>query len=75
VTIAAIIILVLVIAKTAVQIWLESLNQSHVAAHSQGVPEAFKDIVDEPTYARSVQYTLAKSRLARLDSLYHAVIL
>ncbi|HZL43765.1 MAG TPA: M48 family metallopeptidase [Verrucomicrobiae bacterium] len=74
-TIAAIIILVLVIAKTAVQIWLESLNERHVAAHSQGVPEAFKDIVDEPTYARSVQYTLAKTRLARLDSFYRAVIL
>jgi len=31
------------------------------------VPAAFKDIIDEPTYAKSVKYTLAKNRLAQIE--------
>jgi STE24 endopeptidase len=74
-TIAAGIILILIVAKWAAQLGLESLNQRHVRACGQSVPEAFKNIIDEPTYLKSVQYTLAKSRLNRFDDTYQAAIL
>jgi STE24 endopeptidase len=74
-TLAAVILLVLIIAKWAAQIWLEFLNQRHVLAHQDAVPAAFKGIIDEPTYFKSIQYTLARSRLTRFDDTVRAVIL
>ena len=75
VTLAAGSILVLILLKWAAQVWLEGLNRRHVLAHADVVPKAFQDIVDEATYARSVRYTLARSRLSRFDDAYWTVIL
>src|SRR6266568_1281429 len=65
----------LILAKCAVQLWLERLNQRYVLAHADGVPEAFKDVIDEATYKKSVDYTLAKGRLGQIETAYHALIL
>ena len=59
----ALIIAGLIVLKLTVQFWLGELNRRHVCAHADAVPAAFKATMDETTYARSVQYTLAKSRL------------
>src|SRR6266516_25142 len=67
--------LVLILARWAAQRWLERLNQRHVLAHSGAVPDAFKDLVDAATYAKSIQYTLAKSRLNQVESICDLVIL
>ena len=69
------IILAMILTKWAAQIWLERLNERHVLAHAHAVPEAFKSMVDEATYAKSVQYTLAKGRLSRFDDTYRTVLL
>ena len=74
-TLAAGIILVLIVVKWAAQVALERLNERHVAARSDAVPAALKGIIDEATYAKSVAYTLAKGRLSRFDDTYRAVIL
>ena len=58
----AIIALVLILARAIAELWLSRLNQRHVRAHAIGVPPAFRGMVDEPTYRRSVEYTLAKNR-------------
>src|SRR5215467_2267526 len=71
----AILILVLVVLKLVVQLVLEQLNQRNVLAHAQTVPEALKEVIDEPTYRRSVEYTLAKGRLRQLELTYHTVVL
>jgi STE24 endopeptidase len=55
--------------------WLARLNQRHVLRHADAVPEPFRDFVDPATYARSVQYTLAKSRLNRVELTYDSVVL
>ena len=68
-------VLGLILAKWTAQIWLERLNLRHVLAHAGRVPEAFKEIVDEATYAKSVQYTVAKSRLYQLETTYNCAIL
>jgi len=52
----------LIFSRWLVQIWLELLNQRNVRMHSDAVPEAFRGVMDDATYARSVRYTLAKGR-------------
>lgn len=69
------IVLALIALKCVVQLWLERLNQRNVRAHAGAVPEVFKGIVDEPTYAKSVQYTLAKGRLEQIELTYQCAIL
>jgi STE24 endopeptidase len=69
------IILVLMILRWAVQLWLDRLNVRHVKANSGAVPEAFKHLMDEATYKKSVDYTLAKSRLGEVELTYDFVLL
>ena len=71
----AIIALVLILARAIAELWLSRLNQRHVRAHANEVPPAFREMVDEPTYRRSVNYTLAKSRFGEVVTLFDAVLL
>lgn len=65
----------LILARLAAEFWLSALNRRHVLAHAGAVPEAFRDIVDEPTYKKSVEYTLAKARFGNIEETYGAVVL
>ncbi|MBI4324826.1 MAG: M48 family metallopeptidase [Chloroflexi bacterium] len=67
--------LLLVLARWAAQLWLDRLNRRHVLAHAGAVPEAFKDSIDPATYAKSVRYTLAKSRLSQVEDTYGVALL
>src|SRR5213596_4324332 len=67
--------LVLILARVITELWLSRLNQRHVRAHADEVPPAFREMVDEPTYRRSVDYTLAKSRFGDVVTLFDAVLL
>ena len=71
----AIIALVLILARAIAELWLSRLNQRHVRAHADEVPPAFREVVDETTYRRSVNYTLAKSRFGEVVTLFDAVLL
>ena len=71
----AIIALVLILARAITEVWLSRLNQRHVRAHASEVPTAFQGIIDEATYRRSVDYTLAKSRFGDIANLFDAVLL
>src|SRR5215510_9651409 len=71
----AIIALVLVLARAIAELWLSRLNQRHVRAHADEVPLAFREMVDEPTYRRSVDYTLAKSRFGEVVTLFDTALL
>src|SRR6266581_8683240 len=71
----AIIALVLILARAVAELWLSRLNQRYVRAHADKVPPAFREMVDEPTYRRSVDYTLAKSRFGEVVTLFDAVLL
>ena len=66
---------ILIAAKWAAQMALEWLNQQHVRAHASAVPAAFANVVTPETYAKSVAYTLAKSRFDMLHLTWRAVIL
>jgi STE24 endopeptidase len=71
----AIIALVLILARTIAELWLSRLNQRHVRAHANDLPHAFRGMFDEPTYGRSVDYTLAKSRFGEVLTSFDALLL
>jgi len=71
----AIIALVLILARAITELWLSRLNQRHVRAYANKVPPALRGIIGEPTYRRSVDYTLAKSRFGDIANLFDAALL
>src|SRR5215831_4837908 len=71
----AIIALVLILARAIAELWLSRVNQQYVRVHSNEVPLAFREMIDEPTYRRSVSYTLAKSRFGEVVTLFDAALL
>src|SRR5690349_5296744 len=68
----AIVALVLILARAIAELWLSRLNERHVRAHADEVPPAFREMVDQPTYHRSIDYTLAKSRFGKVVTLFDA---
>jgi STE24 endopeptidase len=64
-----------VVFRWLAQLGLERLNARHVRAQAEGVPAAFQGAVDEATYARSVNYTLARGRFSQLQDGFDAAVL
>jgi len=71
----AIITLVLILARTVTELWLSRLNRCHVRAHRNEVPPAFRGVMDESTYRRSIDYTLLKNRFGNIVNVFDAVVL
>jgi STE24 endopeptidase len=71
----AIAVAALIVGRWLAQIWLERLNQQHVHAHAGAVPEALREMIDAATYAKSVAYTLVRSRLRQVEVCSDAVVL
>src|SRR5256885_16015391 len=69
------IVAALILVKWGAQIWLERLNLKHVRAHAGAMPEGFRGVIDEPTYRKSVEYTLAKGKFDLLDTPHTTGIL
>jgi len=74
-SVIAVVVLLLVVARWAVQLWLEQLNRRHVLAHAGAVPEAFEGVMDDATYAKSMQYTLAKGQLDQIEGAWGSMVL
>jgi STE24 endopeptidase len=68
-------ILVLLALKITTQLWLEWLNEANVRAHQHAVPELLKEVVDPATYQRSVAYTVAKTKLRKVELFYDTCVL
>src|SRR6266702_354713 len=71
----AIVALVLILARAITELWLSQLNQRHVRAHANEVPIAFRGVIDDATYRRSVDYTLAKSHFGDVANLFDLMLL
>ena len=67
--------LVLILARWLTELWLSRINQRHVFAHAAAVPEPFRGVIDEATYRKSVDYTLAKARFGNLADFYDLIVL
>ncbi|MGH7970926.1 MAG: hypothetical protein ACREIC_19570, partial [Limisphaerales bacterium] len=59
-TVVLTVVLALIVGRWVAQVLLEWLNRRHARAHSSAVPDALKATVDEPTYFKTVSYTLAR---------------
>jgi STE24 endopeptidase len=57
-------------AHTAMQWWLSARQARHVAAHRNRVPQAFADLVTPAEHAKAADYTVARQRLGRWETLY-----
>jgi STE24 endopeptidase len=71
----AIIALALILARTVAELWLSRLNQCHVRTHRNEVPPVFRGVMDESTYRRSIDYTLARSRFGNIVDVFNAAVL
>jgi STE24 endopeptidase len=71
----AIIALVLILVRAATELWLSGLNQRHVRTRANEVPPAFRGMIDEVTYRRSIDYTLSKSRFGDVSDVFDGVVL
>jgi STE24 endopeptidase len=71
----AIIALALILARAGTELWLSRLNQHHVREQANEVPPAMRGMIDEATYRRSVDYTLAKSRFGDIANVFDALLL
>ena len=65
----------LVILRLLAQLALESLNRAEVRRRAGRCPAPVEGVMDAATYARSGQYTLAKSRLGSLETACDSAVL
>lgn len=68
-------VMLLVIARWLAELGLSRLNRRHVLAHADEIPSAFRGIIDEPTYRKSIEYTLAKSKFSEAEDGYNTAVL
>ena len=65
----------LILIRYFFELCLDGVNAAHVRKHADEVPEAFREIMDEATYQKSVQYTLAKARFGTVSDSYSTAVL
>jgi STE24 endopeptidase len=65
----------LMIARLVAQLGLEALNRAEVRRCAGKVPAALTGVMDEGTFAKASDYTLAKSRFGSWEMIYEAVVL
>jgi STE24 endopeptidase len=70
-----IVFLVLLAARTAVELVLDQLNLRHSRRNEGAIPDAFAGVMDAETYARAHAYTRAKLRFSMVETVYDAVVL
>ena len=61
--------------RLVAQLALEALNRGEVRRHAGARPAALADVMDDATYAKSVDYTLAKSRFASVETVWEVIVL
>ncbi len=64
-----------VVLMTAVELWLSLRQGRYVQAHRDEVPAAFKDQISLAAHQKAADYTAAKGKYNRSESVYGMVIL
>lgn len=68
-------LLVFMAFKLCTYLVLEWVNLKYLNKHAADLPESVKGIMDEATFAKSVDYTQAKTRFSSINTLYDTAIL
>ncbi|WP_028572895.1 M48 family metallopeptidase [Desulfonatronum lacustre] len=74
-TLILIVVSAALLAKVIWEGWLILLNMREVRRRRHAPPKALREVMDEATYRKSVEYTLAKSRFGLFGEVYGAVVL
>jgi STE24 endopeptidase len=69
------VVFVLIALRVAAEVTLSLLNRAEVRRHAAQAPAAVAAIMDAPTYTKSVEYTLAKGRLGRIELVWDGLVL
>ena len=65
----------LLVLRLFVFLILERLNVKFLKLHGVNLPESVQGIMDEPTFAKSVEYTEAKSKFSSVSTIHDGLIL
>jgi STE24 endopeptidase len=65
---------VLLLSRWGAESILGHLNRKHVRAHASIPPESVVEVMDRETFDKSVQYTLAKSRLGAWEQAWRTML-
>ena len=68
-------VVTLIFLRLTAQLALEALNRAEARRHAGARPAALAGVMDEATYAKSVDYTLAKSRFSSGETIWEVVVL
>ncbi len=68
-------VVTLLFLRLLAQLGLEALNRAEVRRNAGARPAALAGVMDEATYAKSTDYTLAKSRFASLETVWEVAVL
>lgn len=66
---------VLMVIRLVAELILSALNRAEVKRHAGASPPAVAAIMDSATYAKSVAYTLEKSRFGALTTIFDTLVL
>ncbi len=69
------IVAALMVLRLAGELVLAALNRAEVRRHAANPPPAVAAVMDGPTYAKSVAYTLAKSDFGVVSEVFDALVL
>ncbi|HTB64090.1 MAG TPA: M48 family metallopeptidase [Opitutales bacterium] len=58
--------------RVAADTWLDAQNRRHVLANAATPPEGVREVMDDATYRKSVEYTLAKNTFGQWQGWYDA---
>ena len=67
--------LVLLVLNVFKSLVLDLLNRRNIHRNSSEAPEAFREVMDNATYQKSVAYSLEKNRLGMITTVYDALVL
>ena len=71
----SVLFLVALAAGCALHLWLQSRQIRHVGAHRDAVPADFSETIPLNAHQRSADYTAAKCRFKRIETVYEALLL
>lgn len=66
---------VAIVLRLAAQAWLALLNMRQIARHRAQVPAALVGVMDDATYQKAADYSLAKLRFGQWESLWETALL
>ncbi len=67
--------IILLVLNSVKALVLDLLNAKNIRANKGSIPEAYRGVMDDETYNKSVDYSLEKSRFSIITSIYGAIVL